>query len=248
MQTQLGLHLGIRSRGSLGYAFLLDALLILEKADPAPGASLKAWGAPSSLEAGSWSGVCLLRGAGLCSSRPTWLAWLFVSAALSLSDLTEAQASSSLPPDPARPSGLIPGESQFPGVREETRAGGDFTQAQRLWGPRGKTPVRTAWHPADSISSQAGRCRCCPEPGVSAKCSERTDGAADVCGQELISGKQCWPRKRWSHKAPLLSYRDSLETYPSTGSLWRHTVLASPSLPSQSCFLCNLYPAKNGRH
>lgn len=132
MQTQLGLHLGIKSRGSLGYAFLLDALLILEKADPAPGASLKTWGAPSSLESGSWSGVCLLRGAGLCSSRPTWLAWLFVSAALSLSDLTEAQASSSLPPDPARPSGLIPGESQFPGVREETRAGGDFTQAQRL--------------------------------------------------------------------------------------------------------------------
>ena len=54
--------------------------------------------------------------------------------------------------------------------------------------------------------------------------------------------------KHWSHKAPLYSYRDSFETYLSRGSLWRHTFLASPSLPSQSCFLCNLYPTKNGRH
>ena len=53
------------------------------------------------------------------------------------------------------------------------------------------------------------------------------------------------PLGRPSAPAPSIQHR---VTYLSTGSLWRHTFLASPFFPFQSCFLCNLYPTKNRRH
>ena len=90
-------------------------------------------------------GVCLLRGARLCSSQPTWMAWLFALVAPRLSYLTENQASSSLPHDPVRLSGLIPGESQFPGVPEKTRGLLWFqTSAAALQAPRGRRPAHTS--------------------------------------------------------------------------------------------------------
>lgn len=100
----------------------------------------------SSLEVGSWSvGSVFSEGERLCSSQPTWMAWLFALVALRLSCLTENQASSSLPHDPVRLSGLIPGESQFPGVPEKTRGLLWFqTSAVALQAPRGRRPAHTS--------------------------------------------------------------------------------------------------------
>ena len=93
-------------------------------------------------------GVCFLRGARFCSSQPTWMAWLFALVALRLSYLTENQASSSLPHDPVRLLGLIPGESPFPGVPEKTRGLLWFqTSAAAVQAPRGRRPAHTSLAP-----------------------------------------------------------------------------------------------------